>query len=123
MAQKKYVSLSKLSIFLDNLKLKFAALTHTHKVSDITDVTATATELNRVSGATSNIQTQLDTKVPTSRTINGKALTSNVTLSASDVSAYTKSEIDAYGFITTAEIDTICGTTIQRASSDKAVKF
>lgn len=50
-------------------------------------VTAIATELNYVDGVTSNIQTQLNAKVPTSRTINGKALSSNVTLSASDIGA------------------------------------
>lgn len=33
--------------------------------------------------------------VPTSRTVNGKALSANITLSASDVKAYTKSETDA----------------------------
>lgn len=37
MATKKYVSLSKLSLFLDNLGSKFAKLAHTHKLSDITD--------------------------------------------------------------------------------------
>ncbi len=50
-------------------------------------VIATATELNYVKGVTSSIQTQLDGKVPTSRTINGKALTGNIKLSASDVGA------------------------------------
>jgi len=42
----------------------------------------------------SALQSSIDAKVPTSRTVNGKALTSNITLSASDVSAYSKSEID-----------------------------
>ena len=51
------------------------------------DITATADELNYCDGVTSNIQTQLNAKVPTSRTINGKALSSNITLAASDVSA------------------------------------
>lgn len=37
--QKKYISLSKLSTFLENLSAKFAALYHTHKLSDITDYT------------------------------------------------------------------------------------
>ena len=50
-------------------------------------VIATATELNFVKGVKSSIQTQLDGKVPTSRTINGKALTGNIKLSASDVGA------------------------------------
>lgn len=47
----------------------------------------TSTELGYLDGVTSNVQTQLNNKVPTSRTVNGKALSSNVTLTASDVSA------------------------------------
>lgn len=39
MANKKYVSLSKLSTFLDNLRNTFALLIHTHKLSDISDYT------------------------------------------------------------------------------------
>lgn len=39
MSQKKYVSLSKLSNFLDNLKNTFASLVHTHTISDIEDYT------------------------------------------------------------------------------------
>ena len=39
MSQKKYVSLSKLSSFLDNLRNTFAAKTHKHTVSDLTDYT------------------------------------------------------------------------------------
>lgn len=35
----KYVSPSKLSVFLENLKTIFSPLTHTHKISDITDYT------------------------------------------------------------------------------------
>lgn len=35
MAQKKYVSLSKLSTFLDNLKNIFATAEHEHSISDI----------------------------------------------------------------------------------------
>lgn len=59
-------------------------------------VTATAAELNYVDGVTSNVQTQLNAKVPTSRTINGKALSTNITLSASDIGA------DASGAANTA---------------------
>ena len=76
--------------------------THTHSINDVT-----------------NLQSNLDAKVPTSRTINGKALTGNITLSASDVSAYTKAQIDAMEFITVSDIDTICGTTIQNASASE----
>lgn len=51
---------------------------HTHTIANVT-----------------NLQSSLDAKVPTSRTVNGKVLSSNITLSASDVSAYSKSEIDS----------------------------
>ena len=44
----------------------------------------------------SEVDTKLNTKVPTSRTVNGKALSSNITLSASDVGA------DASGSANTA---------------------
>lgn len=47
----------------------------------------TATELGYVSGVTSAIQTQLNGKVPTTRKVNNKALSADITLSASDVSA------------------------------------
>ena len=59
-------------------------------------VTATTAELNYVDGVTSNIQTQLNAKVPTSRTVNGKALSANITLSASDVGA-TQVQIITWG--------------------------
>ena len=39
MAQKKYVSLSKLSTFLDNLKDTFSELSHKHTINDISDYT------------------------------------------------------------------------------------
>lgn len=43
---------------------------HPHAIKDVTD-----------------LQTQLNAKVPTTRTVNGKALSANITLSASDVGA------------------------------------
>lgn len=58
-------------------------------------ISATPTEINHIAGATSNIQNQLNTKVPTSRTVNGKALSSNITLSASDVSARSNTWVPA----------------------------
>lgn len=39
MAQKNYVSLNRLSDFLDNIKAKFATITHGHKLEDISDYT------------------------------------------------------------------------------------
>lgn len=101
MAQKKYASLSTLSTLVDNIKNFFATKSdlntglsgkadtgHKHSISD-----------------TTNLQLTLDGKVPTSRTINSKPLSENITLSASDVGAapsthshddkyYTESEID-----------------------------
>ena len=40
----------------------FTPSAHTHVLTDVTDVTATATELNYVDGVTSGIQSQLDGK-------------------------------------------------------------
>lgn len=76
--------------------------THSHAISDV-----------------ANLQTTLDGKVPTSRTINGKALSSNIIISAGDVNAYTKTEIDNMEFITTDDIDAICGTDIQAATASE----
>lgn len=45
-----------------------AASSHTHTIANITDLTATATELNYMDGVTSNVQTQLDSKSSTSHT-------------------------------------------------------
>lgn len=66
-----------------------------------------------------NLQSTLDSKVSTSRTINGKTLTGNITLSAADVNTYTKSEIDNLELITLSDIDTICGTEYQIASASE----
>ena len=50
-------------------------------------ITASAEELNYVDGVTSDIQTQFNNKVPKTRKVNGKALSSNITLLATDVGA------------------------------------
>ena len=100
--QKKYASLTSLQNLVDNIKSLFATKadlntelakkadsSHTHSIAD-----------------TTNLQTTLDGKVPTSRTINSKPLSANITLSASDVGAapsthehsdkyYGKSEVDS----------------------------
>lgn len=72
--------------------------------------------------------------VPTSRTVNGKALSANITLSAGDVGAassthshndtyYTKNEIDNLELISVDDIDTICSTIIQVVTIDNEVRF
>lgn len=45
-----------------------ADASHTHTVANITDLTATATEINYMDGVTSNVQAQLDGKAATSHT-------------------------------------------------------
>lgn len=57
------------------------------ELNKLKGVTVTTTEINYIDGVTSNVQEQLDNKVSTSRTINGKALSSNITLSAGDIGA------------------------------------
>ena len=88
------------------------------KVDSLSDlgITATATEINYIDGVTSNVQTQLDEKVPKTRTVNGKALSSNISLSASDIGAYSKTEVDTLLTpISISEIDEICSATISSA--------
>ena len=62
--------------------------------------TVTATELNVLDGITTTktLQAQLNEKAAKSTTLGGYGITN----------AYTKAEINAYSFITTAEIDAIC---------------
>lgn len=47
----------------------------------------TSTELSYLDGVSSNLQTQIDNKVPTTRKVNNKALSGDITLTASDVNA------------------------------------
>lgn len=56
---KKYVSLSKLSTFLDNLKNTFAALSHKHTMSDITDYTGVAVDSELSNTSTNPVQNKV----------------------------------------------------------------
>lgn len=110
MATKKYVSLSKLSDFLDNLKNVFAYKIHTHTVSDISDyvvdsqLSSTSSnpvenkvidaEFNAISDAMGALEVAIDTY---HEELNNY---------------YTKSEIDAMVLITVDDIDMICGSVI-----------
>lgn len=98
---KKYAGESTLSALVTKIKELFvkktdfdAALSgkanssHTHSISD-----------------TTNLQSTLDGKVPTSRTINNKSLTANVTLSASDVGAASSTHSHDDRYYTETEID------------------
>lgn len=86
--------------YVDGAVSNKANASHTHTVSNISDLTATATELNYMDGVTSNVQTQLNSKADSSSLSN----------------YYTKTEIDDIELITTADIDTICGSSIMMAS-------
>lgn len=66
---------------------------------------------------------QLNTKVPTSRTINGKPLTGNISLSAGDVGAYTKSEVNARdnNYILKSSMTNSMGTSTTHVVTQKGV--
>ncbi len=53
-----------------------ANATHSHLISDITNVTVTTTEINYLSGATSNVQAQIDGKL----SLSGGTMTGKITL-------------------------------------------
>lgn len=117
--------LSEVLTLIENNRGTLESLTTTKvNVSDIID-NLTTSNANKVLSANQGVaikaliddlQTELDKKVSTTTTINGKALSDNVVLSASDVNAYSKTEIDNFEFITTDDIDAICGETIKMAS-------
>lgn len=67
-AERKF-TLTNLKSFLKSyMDTLYAAISHNHTVSNITDLTASATELNYTDGVTSNIQTQLNGKATSSHT-------------------------------------------------------
>lgn len=84
MATKKYISLSKLSTFLDNLKDTFSTLYHQHTISDITDLNIDSTlsststnpvqnkildaEFNAVGEAMSVLEQSIDEKADSTHT-------------------------------------------------------
>lgn len=122
MANKKYVSLSKLQTFLDNLKTTFASLTHTHTISDLTDYVV---DTSLSSTSTNPVQNKvLDAEfeaIATSmnsleQAIDGKADTTHnhdsVYETKADASAKlteAKEYTDSCEFITVDDIDAICG--------------
>lgn len=65
---KKYLDQTGLARLVANMDVAYAKAEHEHTVADITDLTATATELNYMDGVTSNVQTQLNNKAASSHT-------------------------------------------------------
>ena len=123
----RFLDLLGLKEFLDNLKNLFSKIGHKHKVDDLEDYTVdssfSATSTNPVENKA--IKAALDDKVPNTRTVNGKVLNNNITLTAEDVGAdasgsaadalteaksYTKSHIDNTDVhFTTAERTKLAG--------------
>ena len=94
---KKYVSLSKLQTFLDNLSNKFASLTHAHTMSDITDYTVD-TELSSVS--TNPVQNKtIDAEFEAVSTAMG-ALESAIDGKADEVHTHDDATTSSSGFMT-----------------------
>lgn len=95
----KYLDLTGLTDFLAKLRDTFASKSHTHPVDSSLSSTSTNPVQNKV------VNSALSGKVPTTRKVNGKSLSTDVVLSASDVGAadsahnhndiyYTESEMD-----------------------------
>ena len=99
MSQEQHNFLDELGLgrVIDYIKTKFASLSHSHKLSEITDYTVDSSMSSTSTNPVQNkvINSALSGKVPTSRTINGKKLSSNITLSASDVGAATSSDVSS----------------------------
>lgn len=107
MAEKRFLDLDGLSEFLTKLRSTLAAKSHKHTVSDITDYTVDGTLSSTSTNPIQNkaVKSALDEKVPTSRTVNGKALSSNVSLTASDVDAATSDHTHDGLYYTESEVD------------------
>ena len=101
-----------------------AMVTKLNSIEDGANKTVVDTALS--SSSTNPVQNKvvnsaLSGKVPTTRKVNGKALSADITLSASDVSAYSKTEIDNMVFITVEDIDEICGSSIEFVTDMKGM--
>ncbi|GKX44578.1 hypothetical protein SOASR015_36120 [Pectobacterium carotovorum subsp. carotovorum] len=64
------------------------------KAETDTRVTAATTAANNAATAAANANTNANGRVPSGRTVNGKALSADIVLGAGDVGAYTKAETD-----------------------------
>ncbi|AYH25833.1 hypothetical protein C5E20_00800 [Pectobacterium parmentieri] len=60
-----------------------------------TAATNATTAANNAATAAANANTNADSRVPSGRTVNGKALSADIALNAGDVGAYTSQEVDA----------------------------
>lgn len=102
------------TITSSNLTVNRALVSNGSGKVAVSDVTST--ELGYLDGVTSAIQTQLNGKVPNTRKVNNKALSADITLTASDVGAlsstttYVSSVDGASGAVTTNAVKTTAQT-------------
>lgn len=100
MAQKKYLDSAGLSKFFENIANTFSKKNHTHTKSQITDFPTSMPASDVYSWAKASSKPSYSASevgaVPTSRTVNGKALSANITLSAGDVGAAASSHSHNY---------------------------
>lgn len=108
---------------LEGVQLNGTTITPTNKIANIEiDVPTKTSDLTNDSGFITS--SALGSYVPTSRTINSKALTSNITLSASDVGAlststtYVSSVNGSSGAITGIQTTSNLSTSISSSSTD-----
>lgn len=119
MSQEQHNFLDELGLgrVIDYIKTKFASLSHSHKLSEITDYTVDSSMSSTSTNPVQNkvIKFALDEKVPITRTVNGKPLSTNINLSASDVGAANSIHIHEISDINNLQttIDTINNTKSQ----------
>lgn len=73
---------NEIKTYVSNAVSTKANKSHTHTTSNISDLTATATELNYMDGVTSNVQAQLDSKAESSHNHSGSNITSGTVAAA-----------------------------------------
>ena len=115
--ENKYLGESGLKKLIEMIKAGFAKITHSHTLSDITDYTVDSEILSDSENPVQNkvVKFALDEKVPITRTVNGKPLSTNINLSASDVGAANSIHIHEISDINNLQttIDTINNTKSQ----------
>lgn len=84
-----------------------AAKSHTHTLANITDVTATAKEVNYLSGVTSSVQTQLNAKATTT------ALNNHINNTTVHITAEERTKWNAKQDALTADVDYLSPTTAE----------
>ena len=102
MVNKQYLDLAGLTTYDGKIKAHINSaistksdINHGHTVANITDLTVTATELNHMDGVTSNVQSQLDSKLsPSGGTMNGVLTLTQANLAKRDKDT---SNINIYG--------------------------